>query len=105
MILVDQLRFHWPVLMVLAFLLLGGERIRAKVEFCVFGMLVLYGISRLVEADLLTTFMGLWPNSISIPGLTFELLHGIFQVGAAICGAFALLMLNRALTPALPSQQ
>lgn len=104
MLLVDHLRFHWPVLMVLAFLLLGGERIKAKVEFCAFGALVLYGISRLVSADLLPTVVGLWPNSISIPGLNFELLHGIFQIGAAMCGVFALLMLNRALTPAVPSQ-
>lgn len=93
------------MLMVLAFLLLGGERIKAKVEFCVFGVLVLYGISRLVGGDLLTTVLGLWPNSISIPGLNFELLHGILQIGAAICGVFALLMLNRALTPAVPSQE
>jgi hypothetical protein len=49
--------------------------------------------------------VGLWPNSISIPGLTFELLHGIFQIGAAMCGVFALLMLNRALTRALPSRE
>lgn len=99
MLFLDHIRFHWPLLMMLAFLLVGGDRIKAKFEFFIFGALVLYGISRLASGDVLPSLIGLLPNSVGLPNINFEMLHWIFQAGAAMCGVFALVRLNKALTP------
>lgn len=93
MILFEYLRFYWPILMIGAFLLFGGQRVNNKVRFGLYGTLVLFGISRLVAVDLLPTIIGLIPGQTIVSQIVT--VHWIFQFGAAICGVYALLGLEK----------
>jgi hypothetical protein len=93
MILFEYLRFYWPMLMIGVFVLFGGQRVNDKGRFCLYGTLVLFGISRLVSADLLPTIVGLIPGQPIVSRIVT--VHWIFQFGAAICGVYALLGLEK----------
>jgi hypothetical protein len=95
MLLLNLLCFHWPLLMVAVFVLAGGGWIQDKGRFCIYGVLTLYGISRLISADVLPTVVGLLPNPRMVFVSDFETLHWIFQFGAAVCGVYALLGLEK----------
>lgn len=92
---IDYVRFYWPVGMVVVFLWVLHQRIKAQAEFCLFATLTLFGISRLMSSDVVPLLVGLLDPSSKRLMSTIMQMHYVGQIIAATCGFFAVLWLSK----------